>query len=168
MGIKLILILILCFLVIFISYKIFCYYKSRQYFFQNLCEFCSYMESQISFLKMDLKSVVESKKGSYSKDFNSLLCSYQKILEVKENFNEDFKLALSKIAILKEDEKTKLFTFFDMLGKSNIVDQMAQIQSFKNDFSQNLSTTEKENNKYGTMSVKLGLLLAVALFVIFI
>ena len=84
---KLVLILIVCCLIIFIFYKAFCYYRSRQYFFENLCEFCESFNSEISFLKNNLNDILEKQKNCYKKDFNLLLNDYQTALKLKDSFN---------------------------------------------------------------------------------
>lgn len=165
---KIILMLLLCLLVIFLSYKFFVYYKSRQYFFQNIYDFCGYLQSEISFLKTDIKTLLNKKNDSYGSNFNKVLMSYEKALKDIDNFRNNFRNELDKVAILKDDEKEQLCDFFEILGTSNSFDQLAQIGDFKSKFSSILGFSKQENQKYGSMSVKLGILFAVAIFIIFI
>lgn len=165
--IKFLLIIILCCLIIFIAYKIFIYYKSRHYFFENCCDFCANLQTKISYLKQDILGVI-NEKNNYHTDFNKLLNAYKKALENLSTFDESLKKDIEKLAILKLDEKDKIFSFFAILGKSSEQDQIQQIQNFQQQFMQKKDETKDENVKYGGLSVKLGLLLAFGVFVIFI
>lgn len=168
MIVKIIVLLTLCALIVFISYKISAYYKTRQTFFDNLNSFCLNLESEIQFLKTDLGQVIEKEKKRYCKDFNYILNEYQSLLKHTNNFAENFKNKLDKINVLKDDEKIKIYQFFEMLGKSNVYDQLAQIASFKQQFDKQFEVIKNDNLKFGTTSLKLGFLLSLAVFVMFI
>ncbi len=165
--IKLILILILCSLILFVAYKIFIYYKSRKYFYENCCDFCTNLQAKISYLKKDILGVL-NEKNSYGKDFNKLLDSYKKCLNDLSNFDENLKSDIDKLVILKQDEKDKIFTFLSILGKSSEQEQITQILNFKQNFIQNLDQAKIDNSKYGGLSMKMGLLIALTVVVIFI
>ena len=70
--------------------------------------------------------------------------------------------------LLLDPEKAKIIDFFDMLGKTNQMDQLSQISACKAEFESKLSSVSQETQKKGTTSFKLGILLAIAIFVIFI
>ena len=165
--IKFVLIAIICVLIIYIAYKVFVYYKSRKYFFENCCDFCANLQSQIYYLKKDILAVCDE-KNSYSPDFNKLLLSYKKCLGDLKTFDENLTKDIDKIAILHQDEKDKIFMFLSLLGKSSEHEQLIQIDNFKQQFLQKLDKTKDENAKYGGLSIKLGLLLAISVVVIFI
>lgn len=165
---KIVLICLLCLLIIFLAYKFFVYYKSRQYFFQNLYDFCGFLQSEISFLKTDIMALLDKKNESYDINFNKVLNCYKNALKNIDSFRVDFSEGISKISILKQEEKEKLCDFFEILGSSNSLDQLAQIGDFKSQFSSLLTYSKQEHQKYGAMSIKLGLLLALAIFIVFI
>ena len=166
--IKIILLCILCSLIIFIAYKISVYYKQRQMFFENLCEFCNYMQTEIGFLKTDISESINKFNNCFSKDFSKVLQLYLTTLRNSQNFYDDFTDSLSKLNLLKTNEKEKIYSFFNNLGKSSQQEQIAQIENFKNDFISELSCTKDDNKKYGAVSLKLGMLLSLAIFIIFI
>ena len=166
--IKILLLCILCSLIIFIAYKISAYYKQRQMLFENLCEFCNYMQTEIGFLKTDITASIDKFNNCSSKDFSKVLKLYLTTLKQSQNFYDDFMESLSKLNILKTNEKEKICSFFDSLGKSSQQEQIAQIENFKNDFMTELSNTKDDNKKYGAVSLKLGMLLSLAVFIIFI
>lgn len=165
--IKLFLIIILCLLIFFIAYKILVYYRSRHYFFENCCDFCANLQTQISYLKKDIVGVI-SEKNNYCTNFNKVLNAYKKALENLSTFNENLKKDIDKLAILKQDEKDKIFSFLTILGKSSEQEQITQIANFQQQFMQKKEETKNENVKYGGLSIKLGLLMAFGVFVIFI
>lgn len=168
MTIKIILILAICLLVIFVAYKIYAYYKARQNYYQNMCDFCSYLESQINFLKTDICKLIENKREEYYKEFSNTLLAYKKALKSGQDFKNEFLSSLAKLSILSEEEKNKILSFFDSLGKTNQIDQLAQISSYKKEFENNLDISKTEITKKGATSLKLGILMAIAVFVIFI
>lgn len=165
---KVIILCVLCSLIIFIAYKISIYYKQRQMLFENLCEFCNYVQTEIGFLKTDITAVADKFCNCSSKDFSKILELYITTLKKSQNFYDDFLDNLSKLSILKNSEKEKICSFFDGLGKSGQQEQIAQIENFKNDFMLELVNTKDDNKKYGAVSLKLGLLLSLAVFIVFI
>lgn len=165
--IKIILIITLCSLVLFIAYKILVYYKSRKYFYENCCDFCTNLQTQISYLKKDILGVI-NENNNYEKDFNKLLESYKKCLNNLSNFDENLKKDIDKLSILKQNEKDKIFTFLSVLGKSSEQEQITQILNFKQTFFQNFEQAKIENAKYGVLSMKMGILITLTILVIFI
>ena len=166
--IKIFLLCVLCLLVIFLAYKIGSYYKQRQRFFENVCEFCNFLQTEIGFLKTDITSLMTKYSNCSSKDFSKVLQLYIDSLKKAQNFHEDFIDNLSKLNLLKTNEREKICSFFDSLGKSSQDEQLAQIENFKNEFASQLKNASEDNKKYGTSSLKLGILLSLAIFIIFI
>lgn len=167
MIIKLAIIVTICLLVVFIAYKLYCFYKLRCLYYQNLYDFCSFLSSQISFLKTDLTSLIKTKQIEYQKDFNSTLKSYLNAL-VSNNFSKQFGDELKKQNILTMDEQTQICNFFEKLGKTNQQDQLAILSATKQQVQEKLKLLNQDLSKKGTVNLKLGIMLALALFVIFI
>lgn len=168
MSIKLLLIIILSVLIIFVGYKIFYYYKLRKEFFENLCDFCACLQSQINYLKNDLCQIINSRQGCYGKPFWELLNGFANFNNHNKDNQIKFSELLNKLNILSEEEKQKLCNFFDILGKSNQFDQLAQISCFKNEFALKLAQSEGEIDKKGKTAIKLGALLSLTILIIFI
>mgnify|MGYP004514837339 CR=1 FL=1 len=126
------------------------------------------MQTEIGFLKTDITGSINKFNNCSSKDFSKVLKLYLTTLKQSQNFYDDFMESLSKLNILKTNEKEKICSFFDSLGKSNQQEQIAQIENFKNDFMAELSSAKDDNKKYGTVSLKLGMLLSLAVFIIFV
>ena len=64
--------------------------------------------------------------------------------------------------------KDKINMFFSMLGRTNVLDQKSQIASFKQNFERHKQNAIDETKKYGEMNIKLGIICAIAVFIIFI
>lgn len=165
--IKIVLIATICVLIMFIAYKIFVYYRTRRYFFDNCCDFCNNLCLKISYLKKDILSVCEE-KNTYTKSFNQLLFDYKKCLANLKTFDEDMQRDIQKIAFLNQDEKDKIYMFLSLLGKSSEHEQLIQIENFKSQFLQQYNFTKNESEKYGGLSIKMGILLSIAVIVIFV
>lgn len=165
--IKILIILTIALLIVFISYAFYSYYKHRKIYYQNVCDFCAYLCSQIGYLKTDLIKLIEQRQLTYQKEFSYTLNAFKQSLATN-NFQTQFFNSLQKITILTPSEIEKIFNFFDCLGKTNQVEQLALITSYKHDFENKLKNTNDEISKKGMINLKLGILLAVAVFVILI
>ena len=97
MNLKLILIFALCFLIIYVAFKIFLYYKQRQQFYENLTDFCSYLELQITFLKEDIQKIVNTKQNYYNneREKDSIITKSTKEKKDKDDDNKKQKNDLS-------------------------------------------------------------------------
>jgi stage III sporulation protein AB len=72
------------------------------------------------------------------------------------------------ITFLKEEEKDVILMFFRSLGRSDVDSQSKEIKNFQNRFESLSTSANGENKKYGTLSIKLGVVCALAVAVILI
>lgn len=165
--IKILLILTIVALIIFISCAFYTYYKRRKNYYQNICDFCFYICSQIGYLKTDLIQLIQQKTSSYQKEFNYTLNAFKNSL-VSKKYQKEFENSLKTISILSQSEIEEIINFFNNLGKTNQSEQLSLIETYKQNFENRLKNANDEISKKGIVNLKLGILLAVTVFVILI
>ena len=72
------------------------------------------------------------------------------------------------ITFLKDDEKDMIFTFFKSLGRSDVDSQSKEVKNFQARFESVAEKVNSDNKKYGSLSIKLGIVAGLLLVVIFI
>ncbi len=140
----------------YIGYGLSKYYISRLKFFNDLLNFAEKFETEINFSKTKLLNVVDGFKST-SKEFVTILNSYKLFLNEGQILNEN--LMFDKIKILKEEEKHCVFMFFNELGKFDVYNQTKQIENYKVKFNDIIHSCVEDKKKYGTLYVKLGIIL---------
>lgn len=165
--IKWLLIISLSALIVAVAYGILNYYKKRENFFANLMDFCSRLSNEISFLKTNLPSIV-SNAESYKSEFQIVLTEFKSMLERGDINENNFKQILKRVQILKEEEQDSITAFFTSLGKTSLQEQLNCIAHYKVRFSELFNTSRQENSKFGGVSLKLGIILAIAVCIVFI
>ena len=82
------------------------------------------------------------------------------------NFDRDS--LFRNLRFLKEEEKDVIFMFFKNLGRSDVDSQSKEIKNFQTRFETLSVTANNENKKYGSLSVKLGIVAGLVIIVILI
>lgn len=159
------LVLIAC-LCTFVGYNFSKKYKIRANFFQSLLYLCQKFDIEINYSRERLKNIflsLDDKNKSSLKgiDKNYIAFIDKEVALDKENL-------FKGINFLKDNEKDLIFTFFKSLGRSDVDSQSKEIKNFQSRFDELVTATTNENKKYGSLSIKLGLIAGLILVVIFI
>ena len=163
---KLILILTLGGLAIFIGYLFSKKYTKRAKFFQTLASICHKFEIEICYSRERLKNLflsLDEKQKNALCGIDKNFCNYLQSeggLE-KENL-------FAGINFLKESEKDVIFLFFKSLGRSDVQSQSKEIKQFQKSFEELSNQARDENKKYGTLSIKMGIVFALLITVLII
>ena len=163
---KFILMAALCALCIFIGYRFSRKYKDRQHFFEALVMLCQKFDIEMNYSKERIKNIIcgldlKHKHNLFGIDDNYLGCLNQDGMLNKE-------LLFKNISFLKNEEKDVLFLFFKSLGRSDLDSQSKEINNFLSRFNDFTKTATLENKKYGSLSIKLGLVAGLFLIILFI
>lgn len=164
--------LILCIAIIalcgFIGYGISSHYSDRKKFFFSLTNFLNSLKTNIEFSATNLKKILmaELKQNTKSKDFCKMIENYLMSLDCGDEFIKE--TLFNNIKILTEEEKECIFYFFKKLGK---VDSFSQIEEIDKLFKVNgiyYSDAKEESKKYGSLYIKLGIIIGafIALMII--
>lgn len=151
---------------VFVGYLFSLKYKKRQKFFSTLIMLAEKLDVEINYSRDRLKKLITEFDESHKKN----------LLSVEQNFIDylDGKCELTSenlfknVNILKASEKDFLFIFFKNLGRSDVENQTKEIKNYIKRFEEMSKTSDIENKKYGSLSLKLGIVAGLFLIVILI
>ncbi len=141
-------------------------YRQRASFFQALVMLCQKFDVEINFSRERLKNIFENLDD---KQKNKLCGLVQNFISFIEQENPLEKETLFKnITFLKEEEKDVIFMFFRTLGRSDVDSQSKEAKNFLSRFENLSSGANNENKKYGSLSIKMGIIAGLFILVLFI
>lgn len=151
---------------VFVGYLFSLKYKKRQKFFSALIMLAEKLDVEINYSRDRLKKLISEFDEAHKKN----------LLSVEQNFIDylDGKCELTSenlfknVTILKASEKDSLFIFFKNLGRSDVENQSKEIKNYIKRFEEMSKTSDVENKKYGSLSLKLGIVAGLFLIVILI
>ena len=138
-------------------------YKRRLRFLNDMDSFLGYMQSNCAFLQDSIKRVLVMQKEAYGDDFNKFLGEMLDNLDKRDAFLDKWRSAQNLISI---DEAKFVVEFFSNLGKLDSLTQVGAIKSAKDSFQEMLQKAKQLVNTKGTMSVKLGIIIGIGLFIV--
>ena len=164
---KIILILIVVISMTYIGFGILQYYIKRKKIFEDIILLCEKLCVEISFFKNTLSSIISSNVNLFSKDFKNIISTYLNYLKNNnEVLTKDF--LFKKNTLLNDDEKELILNFFYNLGRLDASNQISQINDYKNKFIELKQKTNEENSKFGSLSLKLLILMGLLIGIILI
>lgn len=151
----------------YIGYGLSHYYRKRKRFFEDIILFCDKLSVDISFSKEFLSSIISNNLQSFSNEFSQVLKVYLDYLKNNETSLSSENL-FKKTSLIKNDEKETITLFLKSLGRLDASNQVAEINNFKTKFSSFKDSAEEENKKFGSLSLKLMILLGLLVVIILI
>lgn len=150
----------------FIGYLFARKYKQRANFFSALILLCQKFDVEINYSRERLKNIFLSLDEKIKKNLFGIDKNFISYLdkEIELDKNELFK----NINFLKENEKDIIFPFFKSMGRSDIDSQSKEIKNYQNRFETLSLSADQENKKYGSLSIKLGIIAGLFLVVLFV
>ncbi len=163
---KYIFLILLALATTFIGYMFSRKYRIRANFFQALLFLCQKFDIEINFSRERLKNIFLSLD---EKNKSSLKGIDKNFIAFIDGDSPLDKASLFKgITFLKDDEKDMIFTFFKSLGRSDVDSQSKEVKNFQARFESVAEKVNSDNKKYGSLSIKLGIVAGLLLVVIFI
>ena len=141
-------------------------YRVRAKFFNSLIYLCLKFDVEINYSRERLKNIIESLDEKYKQHLYGIDKNY--ILFINDKTPLEKEMLFKGINFLKDDEKDIIFMFFKTLGRSDVDSQSKEIKNYQNRFEEISTKTTAENKKYGSLSIKLGIIAGLFLVVIFI
>lgn len=131
-------------------------FLKRKRFFSALIALADKLSLEINYSRERLKILLENFDNSIKKHLLGIDTAFVNYLDRREELTSAnvFKNA----SVLKDDEKICVLLFLKTLGRSDVENQTKEISSFVSRFSQMQAQCEVENKKYGSLSLKLGLI----------
>ena len=154
-----------CFCV-FVGYVFSSKYTKRKRFFDSLISLAEKLSLEINFSRERLHVLIENFDEKNKRNLLGIDTNFVEYLDKKVDLSTDE--LFKKIDILKQDEKDSVFLFFKTLGRSDVENQTKEIQSFISRFKEIKNQCEVDHKKYGSLSLKLGIVMGLFLVVILI
>lgn len=130
-------------------------YQKRKKFFDALICFANKLSLEINFSRDRLKSLIENFDENHKKNLLKVCDKYLNYLDKKGELSKEE--LLKDASILKAEEKELVFMFFKSLGRSDVENQTKELQNYSSRFAEVKSVCDAEQKKYGSLSVKLGI-----------
>ena len=150
---KLVLIIVLGCSFIILGLNVKKHYKQKSDFYDCLVKFLSVLNQEISFLKSDLESIINS--HHYSEDFDYFLQEY--LLNRKVN-----------LSFLSDEENYQLLQFLDSLGKGDVEREINNLSYYSIQFSDKLVKVKQDESTNGNMYFKLVSLVGIVVCIVLI
>lgn len=140
------------------------YYTNRSKFFKSVELLFDNLKTEIRFSQGKLIELLSNFRP-HSKDAQTLITNFVDCLNFDKEINSQ-NLFLN-IKILGEDEKNVLATFFKSLGKFDAFNQTNQLANQQIQLADFFQRAEEDAKKFGTLYIKLGIIVGLAIVLIF-
>lgn len=153
---KYVLIVIVFCACVMVGYIISNRFSRRKKFFTSLIAFADKISVEINFSRERLKILIENFDTSNKNNLLGIEKRFLDYLDKKcELTNEEI---FQKNDLLKPEEKDLILLFLKTLGRSDVENQTKEINSFVSRFNEIKSVCDVEHKKYGSLSMKLGVI----------
>lgn len=127
---------------------------------------CQKFDVEINFSKERLKNIFENLDAKQKDKLYGLVENFLSYIEQENPLEKD--TLFKGITFLKEEEKDVVFMFFKSLGRSDLASQSKEAKNFLTRFETLASSSNNDNKKFGSLSIKLGIIAGLFIIVIFI
>ena len=127
---------------------------------------CQKFDVEINYSRERLKNIFLGLDEKQKKKLQGIDINFLSYINNETNFDRDS--LFRNLRFLKEEEKDVIFMFFKNLGRSDVDSQSKEIKNFQTRFETLSVTANNENKKYGSLSVKLGIVAGLVIIVILI
>lgn len=166
---RLFLLLVIFCCCVLVGIKIKEYFKRRQYFYQNFCNFCETLQNKISFnnqkINLILQEEIDSVGNTDFKKFLLLFLEYTNNQLSTDGFKQQF---YKNFNFLNRDEQQEYFSFLVKFGTLSKEEELSNVTNYLLKFNKQLEEIKQSNLKYSNFYFKLFLILGLTFIVIFI
>ncbi len=153
---KYVLILVIFSLCTYVGYIFSVKYNKRKKFFATLICFADKLSLEINYSRERLRVLIENFDSKQKKCLLGVDEAFLNYLDKKDELT--LESMFKKATVLKNEEKDAVLLFFKTLGRSDVENQTKEIGSFVSRFSEMKSVCDNEQKKYGSLSLKLGII----------
>ena len=151
---------------LFVGYKFSMKYKRRHMFFQSLVMLCHKFDIEMNFSKERIANIIKNLDEKTIKHLYGLEKNYLSFLNQENDLNKE--LLFQNIAFIRPAEQDLIYSFFKSLGRSDLDSQSKEIHTHLARFDNLEKETALENKKYGSLSIKLGVVAGLFLLILLI
>lgn len=141
-------------------------YRRRAIFFRTLVMLCQKIDVEINYSRERLKNLLKNFDDKTKRNLHGLDANYITYLENNTSLEEA--TLFKNINFLKQNEKDLILLFFKSLGRSDLASQSQELKNYEKRFEEFSNGASGENKKYGSLSIKLGIIAGLAVVVLFI
>ena len=163
---KIVLMIVLSAVCLFFGGRFYFKYKRRKNFFEALVYLCQKFDIEINYSRERFKNIFLNLDDKYKKDLKGIDGNYIAFIDKESPLDKDS--LFKNMTFLKDSEKELIFSFFKTLGRSDVDSQSKEIKNFQSRFESIANNAQSENKKYGSLSIKLGIIAGLLIVVIFI
>lgn len=163
---KVVILILIALICVLIGYIVSKKYRVRANFFQALLYLCQKFDIEINYSRERVKNIFLNLDDKYKKDLKGIDVNYISFLDKQVPLDKDN--LFKNITFLKENEKEMIFSFFKTLGRSDVDSQSKEIKNFQTRFDELAKDVNSDYKKYGSLSIKLGIITGLLIIVIFI
>lgn len=138
-------------------------YKRRLNFLSDMDNFLLFLRGNCAFLQDSIQKILDTQKTAYSADFNKFLSDLNAHLNKREEFFIEWQ---NSQKLISKDEAKFIAEFFLNFGKLDSLGQIEVIENAKQTLEEKLQKSKQLVSVKGVMSVKLGVILGIGLFII--
>lgn len=163
MKIFLLCVVFICF--VLIGFGVGNFYKKRRDFYVDLCNFCDYSSSQVSFFLKKTSDIVATFKKNCGEDFCKYLTSFEELLncDLDESAFNDV-----EISFLSREEMAEVGGLFLSFGQMDREEELEKLATCKKKFATKKAVCLENYQKYRSLYVKLFFLLGLIFVVVFL
>lgn len=151
---------------VLVGYMVSNRFSKRKKFFVSLISMADKLGVEINFSRERLKVLIENFDVASRKNLLGIDQKFIDFLDRKCELTSEEIFAKSEI--LKPEEKELVLLFLKTLGRSDVENQTKEIQSFIARFNELKTTCEEDYKRYGSLSLKLGIIAGVFCAIIMI
>jgi len=141
-------------------------FLKRKRFFHSLISLAEKLSLEINFSRERLKVLLENIDESNKKHLLGIDEKFIEYLDKKSELSSEN--IFKKSDCLKSEEKEQILLFLKTLGRSDVENQTKEIQSFISRFNEIKNKCDEEQKKYGSLSIKLGVVAGLFIAIILI
>ena len=161
---KYFLIILLFAICVFLGFLFSLKFKRRAKFFKSLILLSQKLDVGINFSRERLQNLFTELEEATKKDLAGLHENYIEYLKGEQDLSST--VLFKNISFLKDGEKDIVFMFFKMLGRTDVESQTKEIKNFQIRFEELSNSATIDNKKYGSLSLKMGVILGLISVVI--
>lgn len=142
------------------------YYKKRKLFFGDLCAFCDSLKVSISYSQDKVNEIIAGFKKNCEKDFLVFLELVEKSSSTQ--LSKETLQNAKELRFLSQKERQDLANFFCQLGNLGVEEEVEKVELGKNLFLKTKERCDEEQKKLSPLYIKLFVVLALGVLVIFL
>ena len=146
-------------LCVFAGYRVASSYRRKLNFVNDFKNLLNFLETNIMFTQDNLNKILTEKKDIFHKDFQEFLAKYLDYQNILNEWKKEQNVVDSDTAQVVEN-------FMIGLGRNDSESQIQSIKQAKEILNGHIEKVTKEQQSKGAMSMKLGIMGGLALFII--